>query len=400
MNKVIKSILMFGILSLRSYALTHVILPQGGFHSEDAQLWGRDVDGKELPTGSLEKTLDSNVAIQSHNPKIYYDIPINTTERTIDEQAQDLKIALDLKLTEDGVAIDEEVELIIVAHSQGGLRAWSFNKHFGKHITGSRYHVTGIFTAGTPWQGATIINSRDYISLYLSDLAGNASELIETFAGRIFKVILNKIDMIGKVNSIVGSQFASHVLLTGSSQMIPGSSFLTEVNSEHEDYSTITPVSVTKYGCVAGYQGSLWEAWLKDQKRNIQLLTTTFSAAMGPMIVSSKDPAKMARGQAQLAHVKNLLNPDTMDALVDTAITETPHDCLISTTKQVPHPNIMKSIPGVEGQWIDGTEEESTYKVNCAHGVITKYDHTSSETKNPDVFAQIAKWINKVQGDI
>ena len=84
-----------------------------------------------------------------------------TSSRSIAQQATRLKEALLAR----GMGKDN-YELILLGHSQGGLRGYKLYQEFGK-----QFDIKGLITMGTPWEGVpTATITKETISAYLNSL--------------------------------------------------------------------------------------------------------------------------------------------------------------------------------------------------------------------------------------
>jgi pimeloyl-ACP methyl ester carboxylesterase len=110
----------------------------------------------------LQKTGQQLQAVLPRDIEIVSLTEPETASQSITQQAARLKEALLAK----GIDRDS-YELILLGHSQGGLRGYQFYQEFGE-----QFDIKGLITMGTPWEGVpTATITKEKVNAYLNSSA-------------------------------------------------------------------------------------------------------------------------------------------------------------------------------------------------------------------------------------
>jgi len=139
-----------------------------------------------------------------------------TDDKSIEQQAADAFITL-----KNSYAASQ-YELILLGHSQGGLRAaqiLTLNKQ-----TGNPLDIKGLVTTATPWEGAPAATiTKQTVNNYFSTLPAN---FFLTSAKYIYPASVHLSNTI-EVNRFFDQNFPTHK--PGITDLVPGSSFLVKI---------------------------------------------------------------------------------------------------------------------------------------------------------------------------
>ena len=96
---------------------------------------------------------------ESEKIEIIDGIEINTFKFTIEEQADVVH-----KFLKEEKKLTNKDEIVVIGHSQGGLRGYALYKKYNKEL-----NITALFTLASPWGGAQILESATKIKKKLSN---------------------------------------------------------------------------------------------------------------------------------------------------------------------------------------------------------------------------------------
>lgn len=364
-------IIIFATLFNITFSEQYVVL-LGGWKSKDGSCW---ID--------LHKHLEEDDNIKA---KLIYDIPIETINNSITNQVTILETELINRGLKDGDNI------VFVAHSQGGLRSWYFLKQFHK-----KYNIKGIFTAGTPWQGANIISSFDIMErwsericiLFSESISSGISFLPSLINSAAKSIISNK-----KVIDIVFGMFRNRVEKAGSILMKPDSDLIKDINKSKERCSCKRKDDKkTFFGAIVGNNTNIEDSWIiKEKHKYIDSRVKVIEEALSLFTFSYKK----SKARVSIRLLSNEISIKGLNIFNNNLIKSTRHDTLIREDSQLISSDILNSIVGVKGEYIEGTYEKSHYINNMVHGthkeiLIKKH----LETHNRDVIKTLAKWVLK-----
>lgn len=366
--------LMFNIVQAKDF-----IVLLGGWTTEDGSCWSPLHD-------ALDKDSRFKNKVNSGNLKIIHNIQIPTISIDIPSQAR----VLEQKLKDDHGLVDND-NIVLVGHSQGGLRSISFLEQFN-----ADYNVKGIFTAGTPWGGAHIIQSEDAVNNWLSNIVGRFTEIAVStisFVPNFISKPLIKYAAEGSVTILTGKIYNEFVYNPGSKLMLPDNTLVTDIAAggtggagENEQ--------ITKFGAIVGTNSDVNDSWLNSSTMQVSLKATTYSLRMAqialtPFIWSSRKRA----ARAEISEIINELSKEGINHAVSEFIGDVSHDTLIRVSAQKIPANALTYVENVNGQWVDTDEATSNYQLSLIHGSANDKS-TKIEYNNPDAHAKLMSWIN------
>lgn len=369
-------IIMFMLILNTTQAQDYVIL-LGGWTTTDGSCWSPLHDA--MNNDSRFKT-----KVNSGDLKVIHDIPIDTINDPIPAQALLLKNILVARGLVDGDNI------VLVGHSQGGLRSISFLEQFN-----ANYNVKGIFTAGTPWGGAHIIQSEDAVTSWLSNLTLRFTEIVVSTVSFVPKFIskpLIKYAAEGAFSLLTGKIYNDFVYNAGSKLMVPDATLILAIAAEGGPGGP--GGQITKFGAIVGTNTDTNDSWLNSSVMQASLKATTYSLRMAqialtPFIWSSRKRA----ARAEVSELINELSKEGINHAVDKFIQDPSHDTLIQVAAQKIPANALKYVANVDGQWIDTDEATSNYELPLIHGSADDQS-TKIEYNNPDAREKLMGWIN------
>ncbi|MCG8340067.1 MAG: hypothetical protein MI674_02165 [Cytophagales bacterium] len=168
------------------------------------------------------------------------DIVVETFDLTIDEQARDVF----LKLKQRGV--EQEDKIVLIGHSQGGLRAYALLRQYGKLLT-----IRGLVSIGVPWKGAPVINNhakvvnilhtpavRDRIDS-LNEALENCHNLKGVLAKKCFTNYQASHSLHHMIEEGLNDYFNDDLASPGAKDMKPGSDFLQDLGTTSETFEGV-----------------------------------------------------------------------------------------------------------------------------------------------------------------
>lgn len=374
----LRLVMLIFMLTLNTIQAQDYVILLGGWTTEDGSCWS-----------PLHTAMNSDTRFKSKvdngTLKIIHDIPINTIELDIPSQATLLK---GLLVNNYGLADDDNI--VLVGHSQGGLRSISFLDQFN-----GLYNVKGIFTAGTPWGGAHIIESEDAVTSWLSKLTLRFTEIAVSTISFVPKFIsqpLLKYATEGAFSLLIGKIYNNFIYNPGSKLMKPSEGFIPAIavggaGGEEGD-------KVTKFGAIVGTNTDVNDSWLNSSVMQASLKATTYSLRMAqigltPFIWSSKKRA----ARAEVSELINELSKEGINHAVSQFIGDDNHDTLIRVDAQKIPANALSYVENVEGQWIDTDEATSNHELPLIHGSANDQSE-KIEYNNPEAREKLMSWIN------
>lgn len=197
--------------------------------------------------GDAFRTLTARLK-ECHRDIEVVNIVVETFWLKIDEQAK----AVFSKLQKSGIT--KEDRLVLIGHSQGGLRAHALLKQFGKSL-----NIKGLVSIGTPWKGAPVINNYAQVRdiLYtpvirsrisnLNDALANCFNLKDVLAKKFFTNYQANLTLSDMIEHSLTSYFHNNLASPGVKDMEPGSDFLKNL-----EYTPETGKSVLKSAIIGG----------------------------------------------------------------------------------------------------------------------------------------------------
>ena len=223
-NKVLISFLCLLIVGILIYATLHAV---GVFNTRQGSDSGIAMQKNNLPTkkkaiillhglwatgACFQKTKQQ---LQARLPEDIEIIVLTESENTslsITQQAARLKDTLLAK----GIN-KESYELILLGHSQGGLRGYQFYQEFGE-----QFDIKGLITMGTPWEGIpTAAITKERVNAYLNNLAA------DYFLGTVEYFRPSSRELISEFVENFFDAFRTHE--PGVQDLVPKSKFLQQV---------------------------------------------------------------------------------------------------------------------------------------------------------------------------
>lgn len=410
--KILKIIPIFFISFTTTFASKQktFIICLGGWNSTSGDGWTNLAQQIQRDKGydiisENEKFSDKD---RKDNTVISYDIHIDTIDEDIEVQAKRLHSAL------KKMGIENGDNIVLVALSQGGLRAWAFLKEYNKD-----YNIRGLFSAGSPWGGAHILNSNKRANEWKEDMEDKVTDAMESIP--LIGFLIDAVgleEMLDPVTDKLVEELVYHDFAynEGSKFMRP------EIGANGEEQNVFLsdiykPKETgegkeTYFGAYIGTDPDIFKTWLldhegmiEDAKDVVDVLVITSDILYSPFSLLPFMPDR-SELSINLMGVSSCLEQEIINAwwsyLITSDFGDHNHDALIKVEDQYIEPHVLKSIKGVKGRYIGGDRGSSNVKVSAGHTTSSARYKTTREILYNDfeVIAGISGWVYKIMDEI
>lgn len=281
--------------------------------------------------------------------------------------------------------------------------------------------MRAIFTAGTPWKGVNALNSADEADIWKDEIEEAVLDVIDSIP--LVGLITRFLDIFHFrrgmdyftdkiINKIAYENFAHD---EGSKLMRPlkeggieKNEFLKNVHSA----KSFEGGKKTYFGAFVGTNSDIFDTWLIDHEEIIGGIADMLEdmEAIADMLYKPFSWLPFTPERSSLAinieRLWTILQQESINVGWNGLITENRlddgHDTLVPLYDQRIHPDVLDSIIGVRGEYIDGGEQEAHIYVDAGHTVLADENLSSEKIlySHPEVLEGMSEWIFKVLDEI